>query len=161
VIVVSNTSAILNLAVVGQLSLLEQLYGMVIIPDAVSQELSTVDLQRSVAAEMRIPLWIETQSVTNHQLVNSLLLELDAGEAEAIVLAVELHADLLLLDERRGRKVASRWGLQLIGLLGALVQAKQRGFINTVKPVLDALIGKAGFWVSNDLYARVLQEAGE
>jgi uncharacterized protein len=66
----------------------------------------------------------------------------------------------LLIDERRGRKVASRLGLKFIGLLGMLVEAKRKGFI-VVKPILDDMIAKAGFWVDSQLYARVLQEAGE
>jgi hypothetical protein len=94
-------------------------------------------------------------------LVDSLLLELDPGEAEAIVLAAEMRADLLLLDERRGRTVAARLGVKHIGLLGVLVDAKRKGFLLAVKPVLDEIMARAGFWVSNRLYVRVLHEVGE
>lgn len=88
-------------------------------------------------------------------------LELDPGEAAAIALAIELKADLLLLDERRGRTVASRFGLRFVGLLGVLIEAKQQGYLGAVKPILDDLITRAGFWVSQPLYERVLQAAGE
>jgi predicted nucleic acid-binding protein len=97
----------------------------------------------------------------NRVLVTALQAELDEGEAEAIALAIQLKAHLLLLDERRGRAVASRLGLRFIGLLGVLVEAKQKGYISRVKPLLDHLIAKAGFWVSHQLYARVLREVGE
>jgi predicted nucleic acid-binding protein len=93
--------------------------------------------------------------------VTVLQMELDVGEAEAIALAKELAADLLLMDGRRGRDIAARLGLRVIGLLGVLIEAKHRGMIPAVKPILDDLKAKAGFWVSQQLYARVLQAAGE
>jgi len=89
------------------------------------------------------------------------LLELDIGEAEAIALAVERKSDILLIDEQKGRKVASRLGLDRIGILGILIQAKNKGFIIEVKPIMDDLRIQAGFWIKNDLYNYVLQEAGE
>ena len=72
-----------------------------------------------------------------------------------------MKAGLLLLDERRGRSIAQRFGLKSIGLMGMLIEAKRKGHVPAVKPVFDDLIAKAGFWVDNRLYARVLQEAGE
>jgi hypothetical protein len=99
--------------------------------------------------------------VTSQAIVDALQAELDIGEAEAIALAVEKQANLLLSDERRGRQVATRMGLTYIGLLGVLLEAKRKGFLPEVKPVLDDLLAKAGFWVSPQLYTRVLQAAGE
>lgn len=160
-IVVSNTSPIMDLAVIGQLSLLEKLYHKVLIPEAVFQELLAISSRQLGGAEIQTVAWIERRTISNRPLVDSLLLELDLGEAEAIALAVEIKADLLLLDERRGRKVASRLGLKFIGLLGALIEAKRKGFLAEVKPVLNHLIVQAGFWMGNQLYARILQEVGE
>jgi hypothetical protein len=108
-----------------------------------------------------LPPWVEKRSVANRSLLDSLRLELDAGEAESIALAVELKADFVLLDERLARRIATGLGLKVAGLLGVLVEAKRRGLIVLVKPILDALITKAGFWVGRDLYARVLVEVGE
>ena len=65
------------------------------------------------------------------------------------------------MDERKGRNVALRFGLKFIGLLGVLMEAKNKGLIQEVKPLLDALISKAGFWISPQLYNRVLESAGE
>lgn len=160
-IVVSNTSPITNLVAVGQLDLLRQLYENVLIPSAVSSELTRGDSRQSGATEVQTLEWIETRTVANRALVTALQMELDEGEAEALALAKELAADLLLLDERRGRVVASHLDLRFIGLLGVLIEAKQRGCLPAVRPVLDDLVTKAGFWVSRQLYARVLQAAGE
>jgi predicted nucleic acid-binding protein len=160
-IVVSNASPIVNLAAVGQLDLLRQLYGKVLIPRAVHNEIVIVGRGQPGAAEVETFDWIETRRVTDWIVVASLQLELDDGEAEAIALAAELKADLLLLDERKGRVVASRLGFKFVGLLGVLVEAKHKGLILAIRPVLDNLIGKAGFWISRDLYEHVLQAAGE
>ena len=86
---------------------------------------------------------------------------LDSGEAEAIILAKEIQAELLLIDERKGRNEARRFGIKIIGLLGVLVSAKRNGFIDEVKPLLDTLVNQIGFRVSKTLYERVLQEVDE
>jgi len=161
VIIVSNTSPILNLIVIGQLDLLKQLYKKVIIPEAVFEEISRLSFDLSDAEQLQALTWIKIREVTDHSLVEALLPELDRGEAEAIVLAKELKADLLMIDERRGRRVASRLGLRFVGLLGILVEAKHKGLIKAVKPILDSLITKAGFWLGNRLYTRILETVGE
>jgi uncharacterized protein len=76
-------------------------------------------------------------------------------------LAVELRADLLLIDERRARKVALRFDLSVVGVLGVLVEAKRKNLLPTVRPVLDDLLTHAGFRIGSDLYASVLRAAGE
>jgi len=161
VIVVSNTSAVINLAAVGQLDLLRRLYGKIAIPQAVYDEIAIVGAGQPGAVEVQTLDWIETHQVQNQDLATALRAELDPGEAEAIALAVDLGADLLLLDERRARSIASRFGLKFIGLLGALLEAKHRGLIPVVGPVLDDLVTKAGFRLSKQLYAQVLHAAGE
>jgi predicted nucleic acid-binding protein len=125
VIVVGNTSPLTNLAAVGQLDLLRQLYGKVLIPQAVYGELTGSSGGQPGAIEMQPLEWIETRPGANRALVTALQMELDAGEAEAIVLAKELAADLLLLDERRGRAVVARLDLRFVGLLGVLIEAKK------------------------------------
>jgi hypothetical protein len=93
--------------------------------------------------------------------VQELRKDLDRGEAEAIVLAIERRADLLLVDQRRGRRTASAAGLRVTGLLGVVATAKRAGLIDLAKPVLDELIQIARFWIGPDLYGEVLAELGE
>jgi uncharacterized protein len=161
VIVVSDISPIRNLGAVGHLQLLRQLYGEVVTPLAFFREMTVGGAGRLGGMEVQTPEWIKVREVTDRTLVTALQMELDVGEAEAIALAKELAADLLLMDERRGRDIAAHFGLRVIGLLGVLIEAKQRGNIPAVKPILDDLRTKAGFWVSQQLYVRVLQAAGE
>jgi predicted nucleic acid-binding protein len=87
--------------------------------------------------------------------------ELDLGEAEAIVLARQLRADVLLMDERIGRRVAVREGVPIIGLMGVLVAGKQRGFVPSVRVVIGELESKAGFRVSARVKQMVFNQAGE
>ncbi len=160
-IVVSNTSPIINLAAVGQLNLLHQLYGELIVPQAVYDEIVVAGEGLPGSAEVATSDWIHPQSAANRTAVTALQSELDPGEAEAIALAVELNADMLLLDERIARRIASRFGLPFVGILGVLLEAKAQGLVVDVKPIVDQLISQAGFWIDSRLYARVLQAAGE
>lgn len=160
-IVVSNTSPIINLAAIGKLEILQKLYEKVFIPQAVYYEISIAGKGEPGVLEIEKLRWMEVRQVTNHNLVKALQAELDEGEAEAITLAIELKAGLLFLDERRGRRVASNLGLKFIGLLGVLIEAKHKGIIPSVKPIMDALMIKTGFWISHQLYTHVLKVTGE
>lgn len=87
--------------------------------------------------------------------------DLDRGEAETIALALELGADLVLLDERDGRYAAQRFGLRFVGVLGILLEAKSNDLIKEIKPYLDSLRQQAGFYIHETLYNYVLTLAGE
>jgi predicted nucleic acid-binding protein len=88
-------------------------------------------------------------------------LQLDRGEAEAIALATDLHADFVLIDEQEGRQLASRTGLAVTGVLGVLLRAKRAGEIAAVKPEMNSLRSRANFFVSSELEMRILAAAGE
>ena len=159
--VVSNSSPLINLARIGKLTLLRELFGVLIVPDAVWQEVVVEGAGQPGADEVRSAEWIQRQAVMNTQLVQALQQDLDAGEAEAIALSLELGADLLLMDENLGRQTARHLGLRYVGLIGALVMAKRRGLISAVKPHLDLLRDIAGFRVDAALYDHVLKDQSE
>jgi predicted nucleic acid-binding protein len=159
--VVSNASPLINLARIGQLDLLAKVYGGVLIPEAVRREVVEEGAGQPGAHEVDVAEWIQTQTVTDQRLVRALGQDLDSGEAEAIVLALETDADLLLMDERLGRDAARHLGVTVTGLIGLLVEAKHRGLTSAIKPSLDALRDQAGFRIRQGLYDQVLQDAGE
>jgi predicted nucleic acid-binding protein len=154
-IVVSDTSPILNLAAVGRLDLLRVLYRDVVIPPAVDSELLNNGFDHVLQP------WIVVRQPSDSSAVDALKDVLDAGESEAIVLAEEIHADLLLIDERRGWRVTVERAIPSTGLLGVLAEAKKRGHIPACRPILDSLIEAAGFWISSDLREKYLASMHE
>ncbi|MES1023085.1 DUF3368 domain-containing protein [Gloeocapsa sp. BRSZ] len=162
-IVISDTSALTNLAAIHHLLLLPQLYNRVIIPEAVYRELTDIDPPVPGTLEVQTASWVEVKQIVNRKIVERLQnqVRLDLGESEAIALAIELDADLLLIDERRGRGEANRLGLRITGLLGILVEAKQRNLIVAVKPLMNTLIATSEFRVSPSLYNQILDIVDE
>ena len=88
-------------------------------------------------------------------------MELDYGESEAIVLSLERKADVLLIDERKGRIAANRFDIKYVGVLGILIESKHEDLIPKLDPIINDLISKAGFWMSRNLIQRVLEAGGE
>ena len=162
-IIISDTSVITNLAAISKLHLLPELYDRLIIPKAVYRELVDIDPPVPGTVEVQTVAWLEVQQVTNSETVVRLQQEarLDPGESEAIALALELQADLLLIDERCGRAEAHRLGLRITGLLGILVEAKRKNLLDLVKPLMDDLIARSQFRISPALYSQILQMVGE
>jgi len=160
-LVVSNSSPVMNLAAIGQLDLLEKLYSKITIAQAVYSEIALQGAGMPGSNEVQTLFWIETKTVKDRTKVLLLQTELDVGESETIALALELKADLLLMDERLGRAKAASLGLKFIGILGILIEAKRLGYVSNIKQLMDDLMLKAGFWIDHKLYLRVLQSAGE
>lgn len=159
-LVVSNTSPILNLAIVNQLGLLQEQFGEILIPTAVLDELKiSEDRPGSQAIREAVSAgWIQIREVSNEPLAKLLQQTLDRGESEAITLAVELHADWTVLDEREGRKAAKSLGLKVTGIIGILLCAKQAGKLDSLQPVVDALIKQAGFRIAPELLGQILKD---
>jgi uncharacterized protein len=152
-IVVSDTSAITALLQISREALLKDLYEDVLIPEAVRNEL--------LQTHALLPAFLRSVKVLNITEVQRLSIELDLGEAEAITLAKESCADLLLMDELEGRRVASREGIPYIGLLGVLVQAKRAGHIASVRQLVSELEAVADFRLSEEVKAVAFRKAGE
>jgi len=163
VIVVSDTSAITNLAAIQHLQLLPQLYEQVIVPEAVYRELGDIEPPVPGTIEVQTAPWLEVRQVINRDAVKRLQDEvrLDPGESEAIALSLELKTALLLIDERRGRAEADRLGIKITGLLVILIEAKRKHLIVAVKPLMDSLIATSDFRVSPALYNQILDLVNE
>lgn len=159
--IVSNSSPLMNLSAIKKLDLLKKLYKEILIPQAVWDEVVEKGKGQPGAEDVKKASWIKKEMVSNISLVETLTLNLDRGEAEAIALAKEKNAELLLIDERLARNVAKHLGLTYIGLLGILREAKSNGLIRNVKKYMDLLKTVSGFWISEDVYKEILKMEGE
>lgn len=160
-IVVSNTSPLTNLAAIGQFHLLHDLYAELHIADGVWAELNAGGYRWPGRDAVAAAAWIQRHRVSNPSLVTLLQRDLDRGEAETIALALDLQANLILLDEREGRGIAQRLGLSMVGVIGVLLEAKAQGRIAQLRPQLDALRHEAGFYLSESVCQRAIALAGE
>lgn len=160
-VVISDTSPIANLLLIGRLDLLNAIFGNVIIPTMVDKEIRALaSFDKDISSYLNAT-WITVADLKERDIFEILRFELDAGEAEAIALALEMNCATLLIDERLGTKVAQAKGLQTIGLLGVLLKAKHIGLIPLLKPILTDLRKIAGFWLGTNLELRILSECGE
>jgi predicted nucleic acid-binding protein len=158
--VVSDTSPIRALAHLGRVELLRDLFGAVLVPPAVAEELRSppVGLPRVEILDLD---FISLRAPSDRDRVVELLRTLDAGESEALVLAQELGISAVLIDEAAGRAMARHHGLLPIGVLGVLVRAKQRGLIDRVGPLVEQLETEIDFFISTALRVEILRLAGE
>jgi len=156
--VVSDTSPLTNFMKIGELDLLRQVFGGIVIPPAVHKELAHLQEQATLLAQNS---WIEVVELADKTTYQQLLSEVHAGEAEAMALALEVEADYLLIDEQAVRMVAHRYGLRVTGLIGVLILVKQQGVITAIKPYLQQLIYEADFYISKALFQKVVKSVGE
>ncbi len=159
-IVVSDTTAITHLAKIGALNILHQLYPVIYIPEAVYSELTSGGSRVPGAYEAESFPWIKILQVKNKAGVKLLVKTLDQGESEAIALAKEIKADLLIIDEKLGREEAESMGIKIVGIVGILLLAKKKHIITKVKPYLEHL-RCSGFRMNQQLYDTALNLANE
>jgi uncharacterized protein len=157
VIVVSDTSPITYLYQIQRFVLLQSLYGEVVIPPAVERELRA-GTHMHEGLDWPLLRVVEPKS---SEMVTLLSESLDLGESEAIVLATEIDADLLLIDEVDGREAARKLGLRFTGLLGVLLEAKERGLVPSMSAELDRLVQATTFRIRPEVRQRMLRLAGE
>jgi predicted nucleic acid-binding protein len=157
---VSDASPLINLSRVGRFDLLAAFYGEIVIPQAIYQEVVLRGEGREGSREVRGADWIKVQTPQDELAVRALAAELGTGEAAAIILAQELQASLLLIDEIRGRRIAQQLGLQVRGTLGILAQARREGRIPGLRETLDLLRAR-GTWIDQALYEEMLRLVGE
>ena len=159
-IIVSDTSPISNLLVIGRLALLKQVYGNIVVPPAVMNEVIALERFGYDLSALRNSPWINVAEPSDKEAEAKYREALDAGEAAAITLALELDAPLAI-DEKKGRKIARALGIEVVGLVGILIEAKEIGILGLVRPVLDELRSKAGFRISDRFYREILETIGE
>ena len=155
---VSNTSPLLNLAIIGRLELVRAQFGSVVVPPAVVGEFRLEEGRPGSSALRRAVEdgWIAVEEPSDDPLIRTLRQDLDRGESEAITLAVEKEAGLILLDEREGRRRARAVGLEVTGALGILARADRRGELDSLSGALDRLEDEAGFWIGSALREQLL-----
>ena len=160
-LVVSNTSPILNLAIIDRLSLIREQFTTVIIPKGVLEELRVGE---NLPGSKKIlealdAKWLQVEEVQDSAMLLILKRELDAGEAEAIALALETRAQWVLLDESEARRIAKDLGLKVTGVLGILLRACRKKRISSLRKEMDRLREKAGFYIADHLFEDLLKQS--
>ncbi len=157
-IIVADSSPLISLAIIDKLDLLEKIYEKIIVSEAVFKEIS---IENKPQKEKLIDfLENRVNKVNNNVAVSILNKDIDIGEAESIVLALEQGIKLILIDDLKGRKYAEYEGLKIIGTLGLLLKAKEKNLINDIKSLLDILIENK-IRIGKELYEIILEKAGE
>lgn len=160
-IVVSDTSPFIALLNINQIYLLYTIFGKVIIPPIVKDELFENIYTRKSILDLIEKKHLQISNLKDRIFYHSLIQYLDSGESEAIALAVELNADLILIDEKKGRIVAEKNGLKVIGTLGILIEAKKRKLIPNLSDCIEELKIKIGFRLEETLIQKAKLIVGE
>lgn len=148
-VVISDTSCLILYDKIGELEILRNTF-------------STILVTREVAEEygQGLPNWINIKIIKNLRQYEELKEELGPGEASSIVLAKEMSGSLLVIDEKRGRRVANELKIEIIGSFGILLKAKEKGVIKSVRKIIEK-IDQTNFRISRTIRAELLRRAGE
>ncbi len=145
--VVVDTSVLIALANIDRLSLMRELFTDILVSRAVSEEYGEP-----------LPGWIRVLDVKNRKLVQALLESIHRGEAETIALAIEVKADIVVLDDKRARNMARRLGLRVIGTVGILILSMKQNLIDNIDVEIDKLL-RTSFYLSQDVITKALEYA--
>ncbi len=156
-IIVSNATPIISLASINRVDILKHFFDKIYIPQAVYDEIKS---KRAPGYQEIDDKFFQIKHIYDEFAQNILLNDLDLGEAQTIVLAKEMAADIVLIDETIGYNIAKSQHLNVKRTLSFLIASKEKGYINEVKPLLDEMIRK-GRWISHSVYKDVLRFCGE
>jgi len=146
ILIISDTSCLIALDRISRLDLLRELFQQIV---------TTQDVEEEFGKEL--PVWIRVVEVKNQDKIQELEAILDKGEASAIALALEIEQNILIIDEKKGRKVAQSMKIQIIGTLKIIQMAKQKGIIQSARPLIEDL-QKAGFRFSQKIVKILLDD---
>lgn len=146
-VVVADASPLIVLQNIGELSLLQKLFDEILITPEVKSEIN-----------LDLPKWIKVKEVKDKTKQKLLNLTLDKGESSAIALCLENTDSLLIIDEKKGRRIAQELDLKILGTLGVILKAKEKGLINSIENILENL-ESANFHVSKSLKAMILKSS--
>ena len=158
--IVCNTSPLILLAKIHRLDTLIHLYSELMIPKAVADEIGIKPGKENDQVQALIEKGMLQFRQVSEKIIAKLPIDLGRGEREAIALAIDSGADLVILDDQQGRLFSRDKGLTVTGTVGVLIEAKERGLIPSLRPEMDRLI-EAGMWISEVFYHRILKEYGE
>ncbi len=155
--VIVNSTPIIGLADIGRLDLLRQVYGGIVIPQAVYDEIISPNVKKQVEESRS---WITVEQIRDDSQKRMYRARLHAGEVEVMILAQEQNAELVILDDNAAKKTAKFLGLNVTGTLGVLLRAKREGYIEAVAPLMEAL-ARDHFFIDEKVRNMVLKQAGE
>jgi predicted nucleic acid-binding protein len=161
--VVSDTSPVSNLAIIGRLDLLRHRYLRISIPSIVADELRalTHSAAKNTVEVAMSEKWLIVEEEAAGSEAPDLSFSLDPGEIAAIRLALASKADILLIHEKRGRLAARSMGLRVSGLLGELLHTKFAGWLPRLSPEIKKLRDEAGFFIDQEIERFILSQAAE
>jgi predicted nucleic acid-binding protein len=151
--IVCDSSTIVALERINHLWLLEALAEEILIPHTVNKEINT-------KKDIDLPACFKVTEAKDKHFIKQNRENLHIGEVEAIALAKEVKADIVILDDKKARRLAEKEGLKVSGLLALIIMAKEKGIIKRVKPIVDDLKSQS-FFVGKDLYDEILKLSGE
>lgn len=158
--VIVNSTPLIALCHVDHLDILKKLYGEVTIPEAVYREISVKEDSACKRDVENARDWLHIEKIQNEMAKTMYKTQLHDGEVEVMILAKELGADLVVIDDQNAKKHAKYLGLPVTGTLGILIKAKQQGIIPELKPLLDTMVQK-NIYMKDSLIKMCLEQVGE